>query len=260
VGEVDIGGSVLVLMAGPCSVESRDQILAAAAAAAASGARFLRGGARKVRTSPASFQGLGLEGYRLLHQAASAYGLLTVSEVQCQEHLEEADGLIDLLQIGARSMQNIPLLRAVGKSGKPVLLKRGLASTVDEWLAAAQYILEAGNPNVILCERGIRSFETATRFTLDVSAIPIAKKRSGLPVVVDPSHAAGKRSLVLPLALAGVAAGADGLLIEMHPNPGAALSDGPQSLTPEELLAVAAAAVPVARAVGRDFPSCERDA
>jgi len=253
VDDVVFGGNDLVLIAGPCAVESPEQIDAVAAAAAACGAQVLRGGGYKVRTSAASFQGLGREGYRLLGDAARRHGLLAVSEVLCPQHVAEAADDLDVLQIGARSMQVVPLLRAAGQSGKPVLLKRGFGSTIDEWLAAAEYVLAEGNRDVILCERGIRTFETATRFTLDVSAVAIARARSGLPVVVDPSHAAGDRRWVRPLTLAGIAAGADGVMLEVHPDPASARSDGGQSLALGDLGPLAADAARVAAALGRGF-------
>ena len=249
-----IGGPELVVMAGPCAVESRERIFAAAETVAASGARFLRGGAFKVRTAPSAFQGLGLEGWRLLREAADAHGLLTVSEVVAEGQIEDARRYVDLAQIGSRNMQNVPLLRALGRARVPVLLKRGFGCTIDEWLHAAEYVLAEGNPDVVLCERGIRSFETATRFTLDVAAVAIAHRRLGLPVVVDPSHAAGQRDWVLPLTLAGVACGGDGLLIETHPDPSTALSDGPQAVVLAEFDALVEAARSVARAVGRSIP------
>ncbi|HEY6508258.1 MAG TPA: 3-deoxy-7-phosphoheptulonate synthase [Vicinamibacterales bacterium] len=250
-----IGGPELVVMAGPCAVESRERIFAAAEAVAASGARFLRGGAFKVRTAPSAFQGLGLEGWRLLREAADAHGLLTVSEIVAEGQIEDARRYVDLAQIGSRNMQNVPLLRALGRARVPVLLKRGFGCTIDEWLHAAEYVLAEGNPDVVLCERGIRSFETATRFTLDVAAVAIARRRLGLPVVVDPSHAAGQRDWVLPLSLAGVACGGDGLLIETHPDPSTALSDGPQAVVLAEFDALVEAARRVARAVGRSIPA-----
>jgi 3-deoxy-7-phosphoheptulonate synthase len=250
-----IGGPELVVMAGPCAVESRERIFAAAETVAACGARFLRGGAYKVRTAPTTFQGLGLEGWRLLREAASANGLLTVSEVVSEAHIDQALPYVDLAQIGSRNMQNVPLLRALGRARVPVLLKRGFGCTIDEWLHAAEYVLDEGNPDVVLCERGIRTFETATRFTLDVAAVAIAHRRLGLPVVVDPSHAAGLREWVHPLTLAGVACGGDGLLIETHPDPAAALSDGPQAVVLAEFDALVDAARGVARAVGRSIPT-----
>jgi 3-deoxy-7-phosphoheptulonate synthase len=251
---VPIGGNELVVMAGPCAIESQEQILKVAEAVAHQGARFLRGGAFKIRTSPRSFDGLGLRGLQLLREAADAFGLLTVSEVLTCEQVEQAAGLVDLLQIGTRNMQNTPLLRAVGRSGRPVLLKRGFGSTIDEWLNAAEYILQEGNESVVLCERGIRTFETSTRFTLDVAAVPVAQTRSGLPVLVDPSHAAGDRKWVPALALAGIGAGARGLLIEVHDDPDAALSDGRQSLDVSEFAHLMSAIRAVAQAMGLAAP------
>jgi 3-deoxy-7-phosphoheptulonate synthase len=251
---VPIGRNELVVMAGPCAVESQEQIFKVAEAVAHQGARFLRGGAFKIRTSPRSFDGLGLRGLQLLREAADAFGLLTVSEVLTCEQVEQAVGLVDLLQIGARSMQNTSLLRAVGRSGRPVLLKRGFGSTIDEWLNAAEYILQEGNESVVLCERGIRTFETSTRFTLDVAAVPVAQTRSGLPVLVDPSHAAGDRKWVPALALAGIGAGARGLLIEVHDDPDAALSDGRQSLDVSEFAHLMSAIRGVAQAMGLAAP------
>jgi len=255
VRDCPIGGPELVVMAGPCAVETREGILAAAEKVAAAGARFLRGGAFKVRTKPSTFQGLGLRGWQLLREAADAHGLLTVSEVVAEDQIADARRYVDLAQVGSRNMQNVPLLRALGRARLPVLLKRGFGCTIDEWLHAAEYVLSEGNPDVILCERGIRTFETATRFTLDVAAVAIAHRRSGLPVVVDPSHAAGRRDWVLPLTLAGVACGGDGLLIETHPDPAAALSDGPQAVVLAEFESLVDAARGVARALGRSIPA-----
>jgi 3-deoxy-7-phosphoheptulonate synthase len=228
-----LGGDALVVAAGPCAVESREQLLESATAARESGARMLRGGAFKPRTSPYSFQGLGEKGIELLAEARAKTGLPFVTEVMTPAAVELVAEHADMLQIGARNMQNYDLLREVGRTRKPVLLKRALSGTIEELLMAAEYVLAGGNPNVVLCERGIRTFERATRNTLDLSAVAVLKEWSHLPVMVDPSHGTGKRSLVLPMALAAVAAGADGLLIEMHPDPDRALSDGPQSLTPE---------------------------
>ena len=253
VRDCSIGGPELVVMAGPCAVESSDGVFAAAERVARSGARFLRGGAFKVRTKPSTFQGLGLRGWQLLREAADANGLLTVSEVVAEDQIADAQRYVDLAQVGSRNMQNVPLLRALGRARLPVLLKRGFGCTIDEWLNAAEYVLSEGNPDVVLCERGIRTFETATRFTLDVAAVAIAHRRSGLPVVVDPSHAAGRRDWVLPLTLAGIASGADGLLIETHPDPAAALSDGPQAVVLAEFDSLVEAARGVARAVGRSI-------
>jgi 3-deoxy-7-phosphoheptulonate synthase len=251
VGEVAIGGEEVVLIAGPCAVESEQQIGATAAAVAAAGGRILRGGAYKPRTSPHEFQGLGSAGLALLRRAADRHGLGVCTEVLGVEQIEAVAAMADLLQVGARNMQNFPLLQALGRAGRPVLLKRGLSATINEWLAAAEYILAAGNPDVILCERGIRTFETATRSTLDVAAVPVVKELSHLPVIVDPSHAAGNRRLVPALARAAVAAGADGLLIEVHPDPDHALSDGAQSLTPEQLTATVNRCRMMATALGR---------
>jgi 3-deoxy-7-phosphoheptulonate synthase len=253
-----IGGPELVVMAGPCSVESREQIFAAAEVVAASGARFLRGGAFKVRTAPSAFQGLGWDGWALLREAAEAHGLLTVSEILDEGQIEAARRYVDFAQIGSRNMQNVPLLKALGRSGLPVMLKRGFGCTIDEWVHAAEYVLREGNERVVMCERGIRTFETATRFTLDVAAVPIAKARLGLPVVVDPSHAAGRREWVECLTLAGVAAGADGLLIETHPEPAKALSDGPQAVVLSEFPALMEKTRRVAEAMGRTIPVAAR--
>ena len=240
VGGTSLGGGHVALIAGPCSVESREQLLEAARAAKDGGATMLRGGAFKPRTSPYAFQGLGVEGLEILAEAREASGLPIVTELMDPRHLEDVAAYSDIIQIGARNMQNFQLLSAVGEVDRPVLLKRGLAATIEELLMAAEYIVKEGNDKVILCERGIRTFETATRNTLDISAVPIIKQRSHLPVVVDPSHAAGKTDLVEPLALAAVVAGADGIMIEMHPSPETALSDGAQSLNPAEFARVAA--------------------
>jgi 3-deoxy-7-phosphoheptulonate synthase len=239
VANTSIGGGHVALIAGPCSVESREQLLQAAADVRASGGTMLRGGAFKPRTSPYAFQGLGVEALEILAEAREATGLPIVTELMDPRHLEAVAKYSDIIQVGARNMQNFQLLSAVGEVDRPVLLKRGLAATIEELLMAAEYIVKEGNENVILCERGIRTFETATRNTLDISAIPIIKQRSHLPVVVDPSHAAGKVDLVEPLSLAAIAAGADGLMIEMHPTPETALSDGAQSLDPGQFAVVA---------------------
>lgn len=231
VGNVEIGGDKLVIMSGPCAVESEEQVMETALAIKKAGAQILRGGAYKPRTSPYSFQGMEEDGLRLMKEARDTTGLPVVCEVTSQAAVETAVKYVDMLQIGARNMQNFYLLKEVGKSGLPVLLKRGLSATFDEWLNAAEYILAEGNPNVVLCERGIRTFETATRNTLDLSAVPVVHKMSHLPIIVDPSHATGVRDYVKPMAFAAVAAGADGLMIETHPCPEKALSDGPQSLT-----------------------------
>ena len=252
-----IGGPELVVMAGPCSVESREQILHCAEVVAGCGGRFLRGGAFKVRTAPTAFQGLGWDGWKLLREAADAHGLLTVSEILSEEQIEPARRYVDFAQIGSRNMQNIPLLKALGRSRMPVLLKRGFGCTIDEWIHAAEYVLGEGNEHVVLCERGIRTFETATRFTLDVAAVPIAKARLGLPVVIDPSHAAGKRDWVECLTLSGVACGADGLLIETHPDPASALSDGPQAVVLSEFPALMDKVRGVSEALGRVLRAVE---
>ncbi len=231
VGGVEVGGSEVIVMAGPCSVESAEQLTKVADGVAAAGARILRGGAFKPRTSPYSFQGLGEEGLYLLEAARERTGLPVVTEVVAPEDVALVGEHADMLQIGARNMQNFRLLSEAGAQPLPVLLKRGISSSIEEVLLAAEYIASAGNTRVILCERGIRTFETATRNTFDVSAVPVLKQKTHLPVIVDPSHAAGVRSLVPPLAAAGIAAGADGVLVEVHNDPDAALSDGPQSLT-----------------------------
>jgi len=232
--ETSIGGGSLTVMAGPCSVESRDQLLQTADAVVAAGATVLRGGAFKPRTSPYSFQGLGMEGLQILAEARDRTGLPIITEVMEPGQLELVALHADVLQVGARNMQNYPLLMAVGKTERPVMLKRGLSATIEEWLMAAEYIVSSGNPNVILCERGIRTFETYTRNTLDLAAVPLLHRLTHLPVIVDPSHATGKRWLVRSMALAAVAAGADGIMVEVHPHPDDALSDGEQSLTLEQ--------------------------
>lgn len=231
VGNTEIGGKELIIMSGPCAVESKAQVLETAHAIKKSGAQILRGGAYKPRTSPYAFQGLEEEGLQFMKAAKEETGLAIVCEVTSQSAIEAAVKYVDMLQIGARNMQNFHLLKEAGKSGMPVLLKRGLSATIEEWLNAAEYIISEGNQNVVLCERGIRTFETATRNTLDISAVPVIKAKSHLPIIVDPSHATGVRSYVKPLAKSAIAAGADGLMIETHPNPSCALSDGPQSLT-----------------------------
>ena len=233
---VTVGGTEVVIMAGPCSVESHDQLFSVAEAVAKSGAKFLRGGAFKPRTSPYSFQGLGEEALKLLRQAGDKYGLLVVTEVMEISQIPLMLPFVDLLQVGARNMQNFNLLRELGKIRKPVLLKRGIAATIEELLLSAEYLLAGGNYEVIVCERGIRTFETYTRNTLDISAIPIVKKLSHLPIVADPSHGTGRRDKVAPMGRAAIAAGADGLLIEVHNCPEQALSDGAQSLYPEQFV------------------------
>jgi 3-deoxy-7-phosphoheptulonate synthase len=251
VNGVSVGGNAVVLMAGPCTVESREQLLETAAAVKAAGAHVLRGGAWKPRTSPYSFQGLGLRGLELLREAKAEYHLPIVTEVMSPQEVTLVAQYADVLQLGARNMNNFALLAAVGEVQKPVLLKRGMMATVEELLMAAEYILSRGNQNVILCERGIRTFEPSTRNTFDISAIPVLKSLTHLPVIADPSHATGKRDLVQPLARAAIAAGADGLLIEVHNNPAKALCDGAQSLTPEGFEALVADVRRVAAAIGR---------
>ena len=253
VGGVVIGGKKLVMMAGPCAVESEEQVMQAALGVKEAGAQFLRGGAYKPRTSPYAFQGLENEGYRILRRVGDAAGLKVISEIVSHDEIDEACKYCDMLQIGARNMQNFRLLREVGRSGKPVLLKRGIASTIEEWLDAAEYIMSEGNYNVVLCERGIRTYETATRNTLDIGAVPAVRERSCLPILIDPSHAAGKAAYVGPMALAGIAAGADGLIVEVHPNPKVARSDAAQQLTIPAYAALARQAAAVAAAVGREL-------
>ena len=248
-----IGGPRVVVMAGPCSVESGPQMLEVAVAVKAAGASILRGGAYKPRTSPYAFQGLREQGLKYLAEARKRTGLPVVTEVLETESVDLVAEYADILQIGARNVQNFTLLRRVGETGKPVLLKRGMATSIQEWLLSAEYILSSGNPNVILCERGIRTFETATRFTLDLNAVPVVRKLSHLPVIVDPSHGTGHWDLVAPMAKGAVACGADGLIIEVHPRPDEALSDGPQSLKPEKFTQLMRELRPVALAVGRDL-------
>jgi len=231
VRDIEIGGNDFVVMAGPCAVESEDQLLRTAEAVAEAGARLLRGGAYKPRSSPYSFQGLGVEGLKILRKAREQTGLAIVTEVMSEEDVSVIAEYADLMQVGTRSMENYALLEALGHCGRPVLLKRGMTATLEELLCSAQIVAVAGNPNIILCERGIRTFETATRNTLDIAAVPVLKTVSRLPVIVDPSHAAGVRSLVPVLARAAAVVGADGLLVEVHPDPDLALSDGEQSLT-----------------------------
>ncbi|HEY7333487.1 MAG TPA: 3-deoxy-7-phosphoheptulonate synthase [Bryobacteraceae bacterium] len=251
IGDVEIGGPQVVVMAGPCSVESREQIDESARIVAEGGAQILRGGAFKPRSSPYSFQGLGEEGLALMREAAARHGLLMVSEAMDASQIPLLVKYADILQVGARNMQNFNLLREVGGVDKPVLLKRGIAATVEELLLAAEYVMSGGNYNVILCERGIRTFETATRNTMDVSAIPVVKKLSHLPIAGDPSHGTGRRDMVLPLARAAVAAGADALLVEVHPDPDRALSDGAQTLTPRLFAEMMQQVRAIAAAVGR---------
>jgi 3-deoxy-7-phosphoheptulonate synthase len=239
------------VIAGPCSVESGEQITGIASEVKAAGAHFLRGGAFKPRTSPYAFQGLRYDGLHLLMEAREKTGLPIVSEIMSTQDIEVFEDEVDVIQVGARNMQNFDLLRQLGRSSKPVLLKRGLSSTIEEWLMSAEYILAGGNERVILCERGIRTFETYTRNTIDLSAVPAVKKLSHLPVIVDPSHAAGKWWMVEPLARAAVAVGADGLMIEVHNDPAHALSDGQQSIRPEGFAQLMAGLAPIAAALGR---------
>ncbi len=253
VNGVKIGGKKICVMAGPCSVESEEQIMITAKAVKEAGATMLRGGAFKPRTSPYSFQGLGEEGLKLLARAREATGLPVVTEILDVHDLDVVEKYTDMLQIGARNSQNYALLKHVGRSKKPVLLKRGMSTTINEFLMAAEYILAEGNPNVVLCERGIRTFETATRNTFDLNAIPVLKERTHLPIVADPSHGTGYWQYVSPMGLAAIAAGADGLIIEVHYKPEIAVSDGAQSLTPQRFAEFMTRARPVAEAVGREI-------
>jgi 3-deoxy-7-phosphoheptulonate synthase len=249
------GGDVLAICAGPCSVESREQIEATAKAVARSGANVLRGGAYKPRTSPYAFQGLGLDGLRMLREAADRNGLAVVTEVLDPRDVELVAEHADMLQIGARNMQNFSLLREAGETHRPVLLKRGISATVEEWLMAAEYLLLAGNDQVVLCERGVRSFDSATRNVLDLAVVPLLRSLTHLPVIVDPSHGTGISRLVTPMTLAAVAAGADGVIVEVHPDPGTAASDGPQSLTFDQFASLMSGMPAIARAVGRQLPA-----
>lgn len=251
VGHAIFGGPRVIVIAGPCAVESRDQLMTAAEAVAGLGLPVLRGGAYKPRTSPYSFQGLGVEGLKLLAEARERFGLMVVTEAVDQASMAHVAEWADIVQIGARNMQNFELLKAAGEVGKPILLKRGLSATIDEWLMAAEYIAAHGNTDIILCERGIRTYESKTRNTLDLSAIPVIKQLSHLPIVVDPSHSTGQWNWVAPMARAAVAAGADGLIIEAHPNPQEALSDGQQSLTLPNLGALVQSLGMIAEAIGR---------
>jgi 3-deoxy-7-phosphoheptulonate synthase len=250
-GKLGVGGKSVVVMAGPCSVESREQIFTIAKFVKEHGATFLRGGAFKPRTSPYSFQGLGEEGLKFLREAADKYELLVITEVMDASQIALVEQYADALQIGARNMQNFVFLKELGKSRKPVMLKRGMAATIEEWLMSAEYILSGGNRKVILCERGIRTFETATRNTMDISAIPVVHKRSHLPVIADPSHATGIRDKVIPMARAAVAAGADGIMVEVHHDPDRALSDGAQSLYPKQFAQLMNEIRLIAKAIGR---------
>lgn len=251
IGKIEIGGQGIVIIAGPCSVENRRQLTETAEAVNKNGANMLRGGAFKPRTSPYSFQGLGEEGLKMLKEIKETTGMPVVTEVMDTRHVEMVSLYADMLQVGSRNMHNYPLLKEVGKSKKPVLLKRGMMATVEEFLYAAEYILAEGNNNVVLCERGIRTFENSTRNTLDISAVPMLKSRTRLPVIVDPSHGTGLRWMVPVMARAAVAAGADGLLVEVHHKPEEALSDGQQSLGPQEFVEMMKELHKIAAAVGR---------
>ncbi|MCZ7603869.1 MAG: 3-deoxy-7-phosphoheptulonate synthase [Ignavibacteriales bacterium] len=250
---IKIGGNNLAIMAGPCSIESEEQMFKLAEIVAKSGAKILRGGAFKPRTSPYSFQGMGEEGLKLIRKAADEFGLLVITEVMEIAQIDIIGKYTDIYQVGARNMQNFPLLRELGATKIPIMLKRGLSATIEEWLMSAEYILANGNPNVILCERGIRTFETYTRNTFDLSAIPVVHKKSHLPVIADPSHATGYRDQVPPMARAAVAAGADGLMIEIHHDPEHAFSDGPQALLPDTYLKLIDELKTIANAIGRDI-------
>lgn len=253
VGDVRIGGDEVIVMAGPCSAESESQVETTAAAVKRAGAKILRGGAFKPRSSPYSFQGLGEDGLKMLRGAADRHGLKLVSEVMDLSQIELMSRYVDILQVGARNMQNFTLLRELGRTRKPVLLKRGISATIEEWLLSAEYVLAGGNMDVILCERGIRTFESYTRNTLDISAIPVVQKLSHLPVIVDPSHGTGRRDKVAPMARASVAAGADGLIIEVHCDPDHARSDGAQSLFPTQFEHLMAELRIIAPAIGRSI-------
>jgi 3-deoxy-7-phosphoheptulonate synthase len=250
-GGVSIGGEGIVVMAGPCAVESPEQIRTIAAAVARAGARVLRGGAFKPRTSPYSFQGLGEEGLELLREAADEHGMLVVTEAMDPTQVGVVSRYADIIQIGARNMQNFNLLREAGRAEVPVLLKRGFSATIKELLMAAEYIMSEGNERVILCERGIRTFSDFTRFTLDLAAVPVLKRETHLPVIVDPSHATGRRDMVIPLARAAIAAGADGVMVEVHHRPEEALSDGPQALVPDQFAQLMRELAPIAHTIGR---------
>jgi len=251
--DVKIGGNNLVVMAGPCSIENEEQIFKLAEVVAKSGAKILRGGAFKPRTSPYSFQGMGEKGLKLIRKAADEFGLLVITEVMESAQIDIIGKYADIYQVGARNMQNFPLLKELGNTKIPIMLKRGLSATIEEWLMSAEYILASGNPDVILCERGIRTFEKYTRNTFDLSAIPVVHKKSHLPVIADPSHATGYRDQVPPMARAAVAAGADGLMIEIHHDPEKAFSDGPQALLPETFLNLVKEMKTIANAIGRDI-------
>ncbi len=251
---IKVGGKEkIVVIGGPCSVEGAESVMRIAKAVKEAGGCMLRGGAYKPRTSPYSFQGMGLEGLKCMYKAKQAYNMPIVSELMSEKKLDEFEEYVDLIQVGARNMQNFDLLKALGKSKKPVLLKRGLANTMEEWIMAAEYIMAGGNENVIMCERGIRTFETYTRNTLDLSVIPIIKSKTHLPIIIDPSHATGDRKLVESMSLAAIAAGADGLIIEVHDNPECAWSDGAQSVTPDAFKTLIEKGKKIANVIGRDM-------
>lgn len=251
---IKVGGKEkIVVIGGPCSVEGEESIMRIAKEVKEAGGCMLRGGAYKPRTSPYSFQGMGLEGLKCMYKAKQAYNMPIVSELMSEKKLDEFEEYVDLIQVGARNMQNFDLLKALGKSKKPVLLKRGLANTMEEWIMAAEYIMAGGNENVIMCERGIRTFETYTRNTLDLSVIPIIKSKTHLPIIIDPSHATGDRKLVESMSLAAIAAGADGLIIEVHDNPECAWSDGAQSVTPDAFKTLIEKGKKIANVIGRDM-------
>ncbi|HTP15759.1 MAG TPA: 3-deoxy-7-phosphoheptulonate synthase [Streptosporangiaceae bacterium] len=258
VGGVAIGPDTVTIVAGPCTVETPAQTVAAARMAQAAGAAMLRGGAFKPRTSPYAFQGLGETGLKILAEVRAETGLPVVTEVIDPASIDLVCSYADMLQVGTRSMQNFALLQAVGSAGKPVLLKRGMNATIEEWLMAAEYIAQRGNLDIVLCERGIRTFETATRNTLDISAVPVAQRLSHLPVIVDPSHSGGRRDLVLPLSRAAIAVGADGIIVDVHPQPDRALCDGDQALTDEEVRELASMAAALSAAVGRSLTPAPR--
>ncbi|MGB5893487.1 MAG: 3-deoxy-7-phosphoheptulonate synthase [Ignavibacteriaceae bacterium] len=251
IGDVILGSNDIVTIAGPCAVESEKQIMTIAKAVKDAGAKILRGGAFKPRTSPYSFQGMGEEGLKLLRKAGDEFGLAVITEVMDPNRIDLIYQYTDIFQLGSRNMQNFPLLRELGKVDKPVMIKRGMSATIDEWLMAAEYILASGNENVMVCERGIRTFETSTRNTFDLSAIPVIHQRSHLPVIADPSHATGIRDKVIPMARAAVAAGTDGLMVEVHHDPSSAMSDGPQSLLPEQFEELMSQVRKIAEVIGR---------
>lgn len=251
IGDVILGSNEIVTIAGPCAVEGEKQIMTIAKAVKDAGAKILRGGAFKPRTSPYSFQGMGEEGLKLLRKAGDEFGLAVITEIMHPDRIDLIYKYTDIFQLGSRNMQNFPLLRELGKVDKPVMIKRGMSATIDEWLMAAEYILASGNENVLVCERGIRTYETSTRNTFDLSAIPVIHQRSHLPVIADPSHATGIRNKVIPMARAAVAAGADGIMVEVHHDPSTAMSDGPQSLLPEQFKDLMSQVKKIAEVIGR---------